>query len=339
MLISIKVGTDPTFATALMDLHNITGTSADFRPAAAGVGLESATPYYWRVSAVGTAVAARSRFATGLLDQKNDWRGFYIAGSAVPSAAGYRYGSGGILRRSFSLPPGVVLHAYTFLAAKGLAELRVNGIRPSGRQDVLSPALSQIEKRELYVSTDVTGLLVPSSNTAQHNNTLEIWLGRGFHSHYEYGAPAALLQLVAVIAGSGSTAAYKFTIETDSKWSALVGGGPIRDDDLFNGEVFDARRSPNSPGATWTRATVVAPPTPGITMSSQALIPPTSASTPIPFARKLQHASAGGSVVLDAGENGAGWTRLTVRGAPPVGARIQIGHSEMLNTNGDLANQ
>ena len=116
-----------------------------------------------------------ARFSTGVLSPA-EWRGAaFLGGSAVPSAAGYVFGSGSLLRRDLALPtddPPVAALAH--LAACGLAQLSLNGVAAGGGRRALEPPLSQVEVRLLYVTQDVASLLRAG------NNTIGIALGRGF---------------------------------------------------------------------------------------------------------------------------------------------------------------
>jgi alpha-L-rhamnosidase len=109
----------------------------------------------------------------------------------------------------------------------GYYELYINGRKVDDH--VLSPAVSDYSKRNLYVTHDVAEYLVPG------NNVVALWLGRGWyvkgHPGVIHDGPLVRAQLE-ISMGGGSTA----RIVTDETWK--VRESPITP--LGRGTAFGA---------------------------------------------------------------------------------------------------
>ncbi|MCX6622931.1 MAG: alpha-L-rhamnosidase N-terminal domain-containing protein, partial [Acidobacteria bacterium] len=154
----------------------------------------------------------------------------------------------------------------------GLYELYLNGGKVGDH--VLSPNLTEYGKRAFYVTYDVTRQLRTGKNA------LGLVLGNGrYHAPRattdkvgsDYGSPKALLQLE-VEYEDGSTS----QVVTDDTWR-LTTEGPIRANNEFDGEEFDARREltgwslPGFDDTRWQAAQVVA--SPGGVIAAQMMEP------------------------------------------------------------------
>ena len=260
-------------------------------------------------------------------------------GSSYPSPFGYRFGTGGLIRSSFSTATitSKISTAFVTFAVNGIAEIYINGQRIGGSEfapgrRVLDPALTQYEQRMFYVSINVTDLLNANGTT----NNIGIVLGRGHWGHYEYGKVGILLQL---------QVNHQIVLETNSfpnnTWYTTP--SPIQDDDLFNGEFYNGSLAQelgwSSTFAKWSNETedptnIWKPisttseynysPTatnttenpqddyyyPPILTNQEISIPPTVTSAPRqPIAIHWMNSTA---AVVDFGENGAGWSRLEI---------------------------
>ncbi|MDY9918468.1 MAG: family 78 glycoside hydrolase catalytic domain [Proteiniphilum sp.] len=110
-----------------------------------------------------------AKTSIGLLDRE-DWIASYIG---YPSEK--RFYSSPQLRKTFSLEKVDKKGAYLLhVNSLGYHEVYMNGKKVS--DDVLSPAVSQFDKRSLIVTYDVTPFLKAG------NNDLVIWLGSGWYS-------------------------------------------------------------------------------------------------------------------------------------------------------------
>lgn len=287
----------------------------------AGKLLESSKTYYWKVrwwDNVGE-VSPFSQIATfeaGLL-KEDDWEAEWIGGADL-------------LRSQFMLDRPVQ-RARAYICGLGYYELRING-RKIG-DHVLDPGWTDYDKLVLYSTYDVTGDLL------EGQNVVGVMLGNGRYAHkeyeatlpsfkqYEHASPKVILQLNLEFQ-DGS----KRIIVSDATWK--VSPGPIIENDLYDGEIYDARLekdgwdSPRYDDSEWEKAQVVAPP--GGRLVSQATLPP------IKTMKNIQPASLSnpkpGVYVYDFGQNFAGWVRLKVRG--PRGTEVKLRHAELLDSDG-----
>ncbi|MCW3058885.1 MAG: inverting alpha-L-rhamnosidase [Capsulimonas sp.] len=153
------------------------------------------------------------------------------------------------LRREFTASKQI-LRATAYVCAPGFFQLFVNG-RPAS-DHVMDPALSDFQKADYYVTTDVTALM------RNGKNAIGVVLGNGrFHSprlnapitQESFGAPRVLAQ-IEITYKDGS----KQTIVSDQTWK-MTDQGPIRANNEYDGEIYDARME--MPG--WTQPGYAAP--------------------------------------------------------------------------------
>jgi len=233
------------------------------------------------------------------------------------------------LRREFEVGKGL-RRAVAYVSGLGLFELEING-RKVGDQ-VLSPALSQYDKRVFYVTFRVDDLLRPG------RNALGVILGNGRYfaprlnvptKTVTFGFPKLLLELRLDYADGTS-----HIISTDESWK-VTDRGPVRENNEYDGEIYDARlemsgwSEPGFAAAGWRQAEEL--PAPGGVLRSQGAEPirvietlkPVTLTNPKP-----------GVYIYDMGQNLVGWCRLKVRG--PRGARVSVRHAERLTDEGTL---
>ena len=108
-----------------------------------------------------------SEFSIGLLNE-NNWHASYIG---LPSDAGFR--DCPQLKKAFNLDE-VGKRMFLHVNSLGYHEVFLNGEKVS--EDILSPAVSQFDKRSLVVTYDVSQLV------KKGRNELIIWLGSGWYS-------------------------------------------------------------------------------------------------------------------------------------------------------------
>jgi len=109
----------------------------------------------------------------GLL-QPEDWKASWIGMDPSEGRAGYPW-----LRKTFVLDDPSGGRAY--ITSLGWHELYVNGEKVG--DDVLSPAVTQFDRRALYLTHDITRLL------RKGTNCLAIWLGYGWYHEGRPGFP------------------------------------------------------------------------------------------------------------------------------------------------------
>lgn len=118
--------------------------------------------------------------------------------------------------------------------AKGLYDLHLNGQRQT--ETGFQPGWTQFDKRISYVSTDVTRTVKTGKNVlgavladGWYRGNL-LWTGRE-----KFGEKLRFSGQLVVEYADGS----RETFATDSSWQASY--GPIRQSDIMNGEIYDAR--------------------------------------------------------------------------------------------------
>jgi alpha-L-rhamnosidase len=234
-----------------------------------------------------------------------------------------------MLRREFTLEQKV-RRATAYVCGLGLSEFYVNG-KKVGDQ-VLSPGLTDYSKRAFYVTFDVTKELKPGANVAG------VILGNGrFYAPRStvptgttgYGYPKLLFQM-RVEYQDGTTE----TIASDSAWS-LTTDGPVRANNEYDGEEYDARKemagwsAPGFDASQWQPAQGVSDP--GGVLAAQ-MIPPIRVIETLKPITLTQPKP--GVWVFDMGQNMVGWCRLKVSG--PRGTEVSMRHAETLKPDGTL---
>ena len=283
----------------------------------AGRPLESGRSYFWKVRTWDTQGNASpyslpARFDTGLLDP-SDWRGKWISGA-------------GQLRKEFELT-GKVVRARAYITALGYYELRLNGKKVG--LNVLDPGWTTYEKRNLYVTFDITPLLKPGKNA------VGVMLGDGWAvppKRYgppiitDYSSPAFLLQLNVELEGG-----KQISVVSDTTWKASQ--GPITGASIFDGETYDARLEtpgwdgPGFDDSSWSAAQEAK--APGGVLSAQMMPPIRVVDTIVPISMTNPQP---GVYVYDMGQNFTGWAKLHVRG--PRGTKVCMRFAELIYDNG-----
>jgi len=284
----------------------------------AGKPLESGRAYYWKVrywdkEGNGSGYSRPARFGMGLLSL-GEWKGSWIGGG---SAKGNQF------RREFTLS-GKAADARAYITALGYYELRINGTKIG--PNALDPAWTTYPKRVLYSTYDITTALRPGTNV------VAVMLGGGWATQFAdfayYSSPAFLLQLNVDVEGG-----QRVSVATDTSWKATR--GPILEDSVFDGEIYDARRetpgwdAPGFDDSAWSAAEKVEG-SAGI-RSSQMMPPIRVVDTVVPVRLTTPQP---GVYVFDMGQNMSGWARLRVRGA--AGTKVTLRYAELLNSNGML---
>jgi alpha-L-rhamnosidase len=232
-----------------------------------------------------------------------------------------------LLRKEFTVDKPVAA-ARLLTTALGLQETVLNGGRVGA--DVLAPGWTDYAKRLQYKEHDVTG------QVRQGANALGAWLGNGWYSGslgiagaQKYGTQPWYSAQLRLTFTDGTSA----VVRTDNTWK--VTSGPIRADDLYDGETYDARLLPanwDRPGfndSTWgtpvvrggAKPTLVSQVDNGVTVQQD--FRPVAITQP-----------RSGVWVFDLGQNFSGWNRLAVRG--PAGTTVTMRHAEVLNPDGTL---
>ena len=181
-------------------------------------------------------------FSIGLLDE-GKWRGYWIGlerllpgeerGMHTRMAARY-------LRKEYQLKDKEIKRATAYVAGIGLHEFYVNGQRIG--DGVLQPVPSDYRKTIYYNTYDVTSHLSPLTS----HLCLGIVLGNGRlfpmqqHKPYKihiFGYPKCRINVI-VEYTDGTTQ----RLQTDDKGWKVTANGPIRANNEYDGEEYDARQ-------------------------------------------------------------------------------------------------
>jgi alpha-L-rhamnosidase len=292
-----------------------------------GKPLQPFTTYYWRVELWDGAgkllgSSALARFETGMMQERN-WKGAWISdenGIAVKPAPYFRY--------TFNVAKKIA-SARAYMAAAGLYELYINGQKIGNHR--LDPMYTRFDRRNLYVTYDITGALQSGVNA------LGVLLGNGWYNHQStavwdlhrapWRARPAFCLDVRVTYEDGSVE----TVSSGKSWKTAL--SPVIFNSIYTAEHYDARLEQegwNKPGfddAKWK--TVALRAAPSQTIVAQTLHPIRNVETiPARFFKKLD----GATWVFDLERNIAGVSQLTVSGA--AGTVIHLKHGERLYPNG-----
>lgn len=149
-----------------------------------------------------------------------------FAMSAAPPPAPAAMNPAELLRKSFTVT-GAVESAIAFVSGVGWMDALINGkeVAPSDR---LNPGRTNFDMRQWYMAYDVTNLVQTGENA------VGVLLGRGWQSMNGH-TPAARLMLA--VTTTGGKIQY---VVTDESWKGSR-DGPIRSNNIYNGEIYDAR--------------------------------------------------------------------------------------------------
>lgn len=233
------------------------------------------------------------------------------------------------LRREFEVEKKVQ-RATAYVSGLGSSELYLNGQKVGDH--VLSPGLTDYTKRIFYVAHDVT------SNLRRGRNAAGVILGNGrFYAPrsqvptatVSYGFPKLFFQMH-IEYTDGTTD----EVISDSGWN-LSTSGPIRANNEYDGEEYDARRemigwdSPGFDDSKWLPAQMVRPPGGDLVAEMIDPIRVTGVLKPVALTQPEP-----GTWIFDMGQNMVGWCRLKVSG--PAGTQVTLRHSEILKADGTL---
>ncbi|MEN6407816.1 MAG: family 78 glycoside hydrolase catalytic domain [Thermoguttaceae bacterium] len=315
-------------------------SDATFGVEYAGKPLASRCRCYWKVrvwdrDGKASAWSPEAFWETALLDP-SDWEARWINdGRATPDQVGdfFRDDPAPLFRKEFPIDKPV-RSARLYVTGLGYYAARLNGADVGDR--LLDPGWTDYEKRVFYSTYDVTSRIV------QGRNCLGLVAGNGWYNplpmkmfgrfnlrnYLTVGRPRVLAQLEIELADG-----TRQIIATDDTWKTAP--GPILRNNIYLGEVYDARRElpgwdrPGLKDAAWTPAKFA--------LESVGLLqaqpqPPIVATGKLKPVRRTEPSP--GVFVFDMGQNFAGLARLRVRG--PAGAVVTLRFGELLNADGTV---
>ncbi len=256
-------------------------------------------------------------FELGLLSSR-DWQARWIRppGGDDRSAEPVAW-----LRRSFSVGKAIT-RARLYATARGLFELHLNSQRVG--TDHFANGFTSYPHRVDTLTYDVTSQLRPG------DNTLTAALGTGWYAgrfpfetktRGPYGVHPELLLQLEIEYADGT----REVVTSDERWEGTF-DGPILSSSLYDGEVYDARRTPTG----WQP--VVVNPDPGSARLTPKPFPPVRATQTL--RPRVITQPQPGRFVFDLGQNIVGWARLRV----PMerDGTVTLRFAEMLRPDGTL---
>ena len=295
---------------------------------------------YWKLRAWDrddrpSAYSAAAWWEMGLLTPA-DWRAAWITRKRTEPLSEqqmFEDDPAPLFRKEFSIEKKIS-RARVYVSGLGYYELRLNGQRVGDQ--VLDPGWTTYSKRVLYSTYDVTEQLKRGANA------LGVMLGNGWFNplplrlwghinpreNLTIGEPRVILQLVAEFTDGTSQ-----TIVTDESWK--VGESPILRNNVYLGEVYDARKEQpgwDKPGfndSSWQPAVLRREALGPLQAQDAPPIRVTHVLKPV----KLTEPKPG-VFIFDLGQNFAGWVRLHVQG--PAGTRVSMRQGELLYPDGTL---
>jgi alpha-L-rhamnosidase len=254
-----------------------------------------------------------------------DWKAKWIGQGEDQFPDSFKTEPAPYFRKEFSLNKKIKF-ARVHVSGLGYYELYLNGKKIS--DNVLVPAQTNYDKRSLknltyhYDDQSTTRVFYNTYDVTDHiiknNNAIGMILGNGWYNERErraegwiwYNTPRLILQLeIEYVDGE------KQTIISDSTWK--VSTGPIIYNQIFTGEIYDARLELNGwsevgfDETTWNYAKSVIPPSGEL---QSQLAPPDKAIKslqPISISNPKE-----GVYIYDIGQMISGWAKLNLKGLP-----------------------
>jgi alpha-L-rhamnosidase len=305
----------------------------------AGKELRPATRYCWKVRAWDregnvSPYSETAYFETAL--RTDDWAAEWIwDGRAAPETEAEMYLDIQVplFRKDFSVDRKIS-SARLYVCGLGYYEAFLNGEKVGDH--MLDPGWTNYGKRIQYASYDITDML------SAGENAIGVMLGNGWYNPLPLylfnrlnlrkvltiGQPVLIAQIM--LAYEDGSVDW---ITTDDSWK--TGTGPILRNNVYLGEVYDARleqegwSDPGFDDTGWKPALVTAGPGGRLVPQIQPPIRITREIKPVEITEPLK-----GVYIFDMGQNFAGVARLRVRGQ--AGTRVQMRYGELLHEDGTL---
>ncbi len=294
----------------------------------AGKALQAFTKYYWTVKIwdkdkSASAFSKVASFETGMMGMHN-WQGSWITDTRDVDLKPAPY-----FRKKFEAGKKVK-KARAYIAAAGLFELYVNGKRVGDHQ--LDPTYTRFDRRNLYVTHDVTDLL-------QESNVIGVLLGNGWYNHQSTAVwffdkapwrarPKFCLDL-RISYEDGTTEVISSERNWKTSTAALVFNS------IYTAEHYDARLEqpgwdkPDFDDSKWKNSINTSAPSNNIV--AQALHPIRHVEEIKPVSMQKVNNQ---KYIFDLGRNIAGITKIKVKGE--AGTVLRVTHSELLDKKGDI---
>ena len=292
--------------------------------------------YFWKVIVWyqnGQSASSETAFWTTGMMKDTEWKAKWIGMEKKLSGDDpmktHTILTSRMLRKEFTIGKKIK-SATAFISGLGLFELYLNGQKVGDQ--VLAPAVSEYNKRAFYMTFDVTKYIMTDKNVVG----VVLGNGRFFAPRTDpkggtksYGFPKMICQ-IEIQYEDGSTK----TIVSDQSWK-LTNEGPIRKNNEYDGEYYDAQREIQGWSKTgfddskWMAAEIVQQP-------SQKLV--AMPGEPIKINEEITPVSVKeikpGTYIFDLGQNMVGWVELIVKGKR--GDKVTLRFAEVLKQDGTL---
>jgi alpha-L-rhamnosidase len=326
----LKVSTDSKFSSSkLVWQSGKVETDESILQLYKGPELKSGQRYFWQVK-IWDNKGKESKWSqvafweTGLLSPA-EWKAKWIEIGGDTA----RYCPSPYFRKEFQITKSIA-SARVYITSHGYYELQLNG-KKVGDQ-VLTPGWTSYSKRLQYQVYDVTDMLKTGSNA------VGAVLGAGWYrgslawenNWAIYGKHLGVLFQMKITYADGSES----MILSDESWKT-TDNGPIRMNDIYNGETYDATRvltgwsSPGYDEHGWKGVQIWKYNNSNIIASEGSPVRKIQEIKPVKIFRTPK-----GSLIVDMGQNMVGWLRLKVSG--PKGTVIKLRHAEVLDKFGEF---
>lgn len=289
----------------------------------AGPELKSGQTLTWTVTVwmdEDTATSEPASFEMGLLSS-DDWKAKWIQPEGNIDFDAFKPAP--LLRKEFTVKSGLV-RARAYQSAHGLYEFWVNG--KEGTQDRFNPGLTSYHYRTQYQTYDILPLLQEGTNCWAVQLGDGWWRGTtGGSYRNNFGFYLHFIGQILLEYADGS----REIVCSDEGFKTATGG--LLYSDMKMGDRYDARREPagwKSPGyddSGWRNVSLAKEFTDLTTLCGRTSVPVRERETfeAIPFR------DAKGNLVLDFGQNIAGYVRMILRNTVP-GQKVTLIHGEAL---------
>ncbi len=297
-----------------------------------GKALQPFTQYYWGISSTdgkkNESPVTVASFETGMM-KTNNWKGSWITDVEDQDLKPAPY-----FRKTISDHKKVV-RARAYIVAAGLYELYLNGQKVGDHR--LDPAYTRFDKRNLYVTYDVTQAF------QQDSTAIGILLGNGWYNHQStavwnfdkagWRARPRFCLNIRLTYDDNTTE----TIATDTTWKTAL--SPVVFNSIYTGEHYNALKEQEGwdtagfDDSHWENAIAVKAPSDHIVAQATPPIRNNKEITPVSI-KKLSDKH----YIFDLGRNISGVTKLKVKGEK--GTKLWVTHAEQLDSIGrlDLSN-
>lgn len=313
----IQVATDEEFNNIVWNMHNFSEKSIHI--SYSGAPLEAGKRYFYRVK-VWISKDEESDWSEtcfwemGLLNN-SEWTAEWISVKEQKINEEFKARAPFSCFKNFTVKKKVK-KAVIYVTSLGVYELNLNGKRVGDAY--LTPGWTDYNYRIQYQTYDVSTLIKDSENK------LKATIGEGWYSGYLgwtkrkdiYGSRNALLLQMHIYYKDGTSE----VISSDESWKEESCN--ILMSDIYNGEIYDARE--NEEVAAGNNLVTVPYPKTHLTAQENEPIRIQEEIKPLSIFKTPK-----GELVLDMGQNMAGFVRFKIRGEK--GQKVTLIHGEVLD--------